>query len=149
MRYHDMRSRRHDSVSDGAGEGEEQMVQKKDRPASKTRWAYDYRIVPPASVSARGCRYPFMRPARCAATSMAPRPTGSTSALSAPTAVRIATGCPTARNTAVEITMNAMMSGDPRPLSAGWRVRTNDTEVYAEPTTEVIAAAHITAPKSR
>ena len=41
-----MRSRRHDSVSDGAGEGEEQMVQKKDRPASKTRWAYDYRIVP-------------------------------------------------------------------------------------------------------
>jgi len=49
-----MRSRRHDSVSDGAGEGEEQMVQKKDRPASKTRWAYDYRIVPPQAADRLG-----------------------------------------------------------------------------------------------
>src|ERR1044072_7930981 len=41
-----MRSRRHDSAGDGAAEGESQMVQKQGRPASKTKWAYDYRIVP-------------------------------------------------------------------------------------------------------
>src|ERR1041384_5490284 len=42
-----MRSRPYDSAVDGAGDGGERMTQKKRRPASKTRWAYAYRIVPP------------------------------------------------------------------------------------------------------
>src|ERR1041385_6819130 len=86
-----------------------------------------------------------MSPERCAATSIAPRPTGSTSAFSAPTAVRIATGCPTTRNTAVETTMKPTMSCGARRSNPGLSVRTNDTEVYADPTTDVAAAAHIPA----
>src|ERR1041384_6548424 len=90
-----------------------------------------------------------MSPERCAATSIAPRPTGSTSPFSAPTAVRTAPGSPTTRTAAVETTMKPTMSCGARRSNPGLSVRTNDTEVYADPTTDVAAAAHLTAPKSR
>src|SRR2546421_496293 len=88
----------------------------------------------------------FEEGSRWAASSIVPNEMGRMRPLSAPTRSSVLTGRPTRRKTAVETMMKATIAADGRRATAALSVRRKEIEVYAEPTTEVIAAAHITTP---
>ena len=70
---------------------------------------------------------------------MAPKETSNIIPFNAPTKTNVLTGWPINKNIAVEIRMKTMMMGRWFANILGWKELTNETEVYAEPITEVMA----------
>ena len=85
---------------------------------------------------------------RYAANSMMDKAIGRISPLIAPARIRTLTGRPTNTNVTVEKTMNPIVTQRCHRSMGRTNVRINDTDVYAAPTTDVMAADHITIPNS-
>lgn len=80
---------------------------------------------------------------------MSARPNGRIKPLIVPAQTSTATGRPIMRNTVVEKAMKRTMASRVRHSVHVPKVFKNEMDVYAAPITDVIAAHHITMPKSR
>gem|GEM_PF-4887945 len=88
-------------------------------------------------------------PRRYAAHNTTPRPSGNTNPFNAPTTINVRTGRPTHRNTKAETDTNPANTQPRHRSTRRSRLCRNETDVYADPVTDVIAALHITTPNKR